>query len=128
MTEFSKQPSKGGHYSLWRRAGGLIFVAGQVPRDPERNILGDTIEEQTRAVLNNLRLVLEDAGTDFSRLVRVQAYLSDMSEFQRFNAVYAKVMGSAAPVRTTIGCALNGVRVEIDAVAEPGDGSISTQQ
>jgi 2-iminobutanoate/2-iminopropanoate deaminase len=128
MTEFSKQPSKGGHYSLWRRAGGLIFVAGQVPRDPERNILGDTIEEQTSAVLNNLRLVLEDAGTDFSRLVRVQAYLSDMSEFQRFNAVYAKVMGSAAPVRTTIGCALNGVRVEIDAVAEPGDGSISAQQ
>lgn len=128
MTESSKQPSKGGHYSLWRRAGGLIFVAGQVPRDPERNILGDTIEEQTSAVLNNLRLVLEDAGTDFSRLVRVQAYLSDMSEFQRFNAVYAKVMGSAAPVRTTIGCALNGVRVEIDAVAEPGDGSISTQQ
>ena len=128
MTEFSKQPSKGGHYSLWRRAGGLIFVAGQVPRDTERNILGDTIEEQTRAVLNNLRLVLEDAGTDFSRLVRVQAYLSDISEFQRFNAVYAKVMGSAAPVRTTIGCALNGVRVEIDAVAEPGDGSIGAQQ
>jgi 2-iminobutanoate/2-iminopropanoate deaminase len=53
--------------------------------------------------------------------------LSDISEFQRFNAVYAKVMGSAAPVRTTIGCALNGVRVEIDAVAEPGDGPISAQ-
>jgi 2-iminobutanoate/2-iminopropanoate deaminase len=127
MTESSKQPSKGGHYSLWRRAGGLIFVAGQVPRDTERNILGDTIEEQTAAVLNNLRLVLEDAGTDFSRLVRVQAYLSDISEFQRFNAVYAKVMGSAAPVRTTIGCALNGVRVEIDAVAEPGDGPVSAR-
>ena len=127
MTESSKQPSKGGHYSLWRRAGGLIFVAGQVPRDTERNILGDTIEEQTAAVLNNLRLVLEDAGTDFSRLVRVQAYLSDISEFQRFNAVYAKVMGSAAPVRTTIGCALNGVRVEIDAVAEPGGGPVSAQ-
>ena len=127
MTESSKQPSKGGHYSLWRRAGGLIFVAGQVPRDTERNILGDTIEEQTAAVLNNLRLVLEDAGTDFSRLVRVQAYLSDISEFQRFNAVYATVMGSAAPVRTTIGCALNGVRVEIDAVAEPGDGPVSAQ-
>ena len=127
MTESSKQPSKGGHYSLWRRAGGLIFVAGQVPRDTERNILGDTIEEQTAAVLNNLRLVLEDAGTDFSRLVRVQAYLSDISEFQRFNAVYANVMGSAAPVRTTIGCALNGVRVEIDAVAEPGDGPVSAQ-
>ena len=128
MTESSKQLSTGGHYSLWRRAGGLIFVAGQVPRDPERNIIGDTIEEQTTAVLNNLRLVLEDAGTDFSRLVRVQAYLSDISEFQRFNAVYAKVMGSAAPVRTTIGCALNGVRVEIDAVAEPGDGSINAHR
>jgi 2-iminobutanoate/2-iminopropanoate deaminase len=128
MTELSKQPSTGGHYSLWRRAGGLIFVAGQVPRDPERNIIGDTIEEQTSAVLDNLRLVLEDAGTDFSRLVRVQVYLSDISEFQRFNAVYAKVMGSAAPVRTTIGCALNGVRIEVDAVAEPGDASIREQQ
>jgi 2-iminobutanoate/2-iminopropanoate deaminase len=122
MTESNKQPSRGGHYSLWRRAGGLIFVAGQVPRDPERNVLGETIEEQTIAVLNNLRMVLSDAGTDFSRLVRVQAYLADMRDFQRFNAVYAEVMGTAAPVRTTIGCALNGVRVEIDAVAEPGDG------
>jgi 3-hydroxy-D-aspartate aldolase len=121
-------PSTGGHYSLWRRAGGLIFVAGQVPRDPARNILGDTIEEQTIAVLNNLRLVLEDAGTDFSRLVRVQVYLSEISEFQRFNAAYAAVMGGAAPVRTTIGCALNGVRIEIDAVAEPGDGSIGAQR
>ena len=125
MTESSKQPSKGGHYSLWRRAGGLIFVAGQVPRDPERNILGDTIEEQTTAVLNNLRLVLEDAGTDLSRLVRVQVYLSDIGEFQRFNTVYAQVIGTAAPVRTTIGCALNGVRIEIDAVAEPGDAPVS---
>lgn len=128
MTELSKQPSTGGHYSLWRRAGGLIFVAGQVPRDPERNIIGDTIEEQTTAVLNNLRLVLEDAGTDFSRLVRVQVYLSDIGEFPRFNAVYAKVMGSAAPVRTTIGCALNGVRIEVDAVAEPGDVPVREQQ
>ncbi|WP_334537008.1 Rid family hydrolase [Bradyrhizobium sp. AZCC 2230] len=121
LAESSKHPSTGGHYSLWRKAGGMIYVAGQVPRDRERNILGDSIEEQTTAVLNNLRLVLEDAGTDFSRLVRVQAYLSDISEFQRFNAVYAKVMGLAAPVRTTIGCALNGVRVEVDAVAEAGD-------
>ncbi|HEX3637863.1 MAG TPA: RidA family protein, partial [Paraburkholderia sp.] len=80
------------------------------------------------AVLNNLRLVLEDAGTDFSRLVRVQAYLSDMSDFQRFNAVYAEMMGTAAPVRTTIGCALNGVLVEIDAVAEPGDSSVDPQK
>ncbi|MGJ7499374.1 Rid family hydrolase [Variovorax sp. ZT5P49] len=126
--EPKKRPSTGGHYSLWRRAGGLIFVAGQVPRDPARNILGDTIEEQTVAVLNNLRLVLEDAGTDFSRLVRLQVYLSEISEFQRFNAVYAEVMGSAAPVRTTIGCALNGVRIEIDAVAEPGNGSIGAQR
>jgi 2-iminobutanoate/2-iminopropanoate deaminase len=128
MIESNKQPSRGGHYSLWRRAGGLIFVAGQVPRDSARNVLGETIEEQTTAVLNNLRLVLEDAGTDFSRLVRVQAYLSDMGDFQRFNAVYAEVMGTAAPVRTTIGCALNGVRVEIDAIAEPGDGSVDAQQ
>ena len=128
MTEPSKQPSKGGHYSLWRRAGDLIFVAGQVPRDPERNIIGATIEEQTTAVLNNLRLVLEDAGTDFSRLVRVQVYLSDIGEFQRFNAVYAQVMGTAPPVRTTIGCALNGVRVEIDVAAEPGYAPISAQQ
>jgi 2-iminobutanoate/2-iminopropanoate deaminase len=124
MTELSKQPSTGGHYSLWRRAGGLIFVAGQVPRDPLINIFGYRIYYKTTAVLENLRLVLEDAGTDFSRLVRVQVYLSDISEFPRFNAVYAKVMGGAAPVRTTIGCALNGVRIEIDAVAEPSDASI----
>ncbi len=117
MTQLSTLPAKGGHYSLWRRAGELIFVAGQVPRDANRNLVGETIEEQTLAVLNNLRAVLKDAGTDFSGLVRVQVYLSDMSDFPRFNAVYAEAMGEAAPVRTTIGCSLNGIRIEIDAIA-----------
>lgn len=60
--------------------------------------------------LNILRMLLNDAGTDFSGLVHVQAYLADMRDFQRFNATYAEVMGTAAPVRTTIEHAIRRAR------------------
>lgn len=119
MAASSRLPTKGGHYKLWRRAGGLVYVAGQVPRDADRQVIGSTVEEQTAAAIHNLRLVLQDAGCDLGHLVRVQAYLADIGDFARFNAAYAQHMGTASPVRTTIGCALNGVLVELDGVADP---------
>lgn len=122
MADTPLLPTKGGHYKLWRRAAGLVYVAGQVPRDVHRKVVGDTIEEQTAATIQNLRLVLQDAGCDLAQLVRVQAYLADIADFERFNAAYAQHMGTASPVRTTIGCALNGVRVELDGIADPEAG------
>ena len=111
-------PAQGGHYSRSKVAAGLLFTAGLVPRDSERQLIGHTVEDQTRAVLAQLQTILTDAGCSLSDLVRVQVYLADLGDFARFNATYAAVMGDAKPVRTTTGCALNGVLVEIDAIAD----------
>ena len=110
-------PSKGGHYSVWKQAGNLIFVSGQVPRDAGRSLLGSTIEEQTAATLDNLEKVLRLAGSSLTNLVKVNVYLASMSDFQAFNRAYTERMGDASPARTTVGCDLNGVLVEIDGIA-----------
>jgi 2-iminobutanoate/2-iminopropanoate deaminase len=113
----------GGHYSAAVVAGDFIFVAGQVPRDDSRKLIGETIEEQTHATLDNVERVLEAAGASLSSVVKVSVYLADLALFPRFNAVYASRFTKVRPVRTTIGCGLQGVLIEIDAVAykEPGD-------
>ncbi|KJK14741.1 hypothetical protein UB46_38355 [Burkholderiaceae bacterium 16] len=110
-------PSKGGHYSTWKQAGNLVFVSGQVPRDSERRLLGSSIEEQTAATLDNLEKVLRLAGSSLTNLVKVNVYLTSMSDFQGFNRAYAQRMGDASPARTTVGCNLNGVLVEVDGIA-----------
>lgn len=118
MTDTSTPlPAIGGYYSRWKRAGQLVYIAGQVPRDAHRELVGETIEEQTVAVLHNVRAVLQSAGCALGDLVQVNVYLSDLGEFARFNQTYAQVMGDSTPARTTVGCALNGVKVEIDGVA-----------
>ncbi|OYD60179.1 UNVERIFIED_ORG: 2-iminobutanoate/2-iminopropanoate deaminase [Burkholderia sp. CF145] len=106
-----------GHYHKWMRAGDLVFIAGQVPRDENRKILGETIEEQTAATIDNVRKVLQSAGCDLSDLVQVRIYLTDPTEFGLFNAIYAKLMGENKPPRTMISCQLNGVKIEIDGIA-----------
>ncbi|SAK63169.1 2-aminomuconate deaminase [Caballeronia glebae] len=107
----------GGHYNKWRVVGDLMFFAGQVPRDDDRKILGETLEEQTVATIRNVQKVLQSAGCDLKDLVQIRAYLADPSDFSRFNSVYAEVMGEIRPPRTMISCQLNGVLVEIDGVA-----------
>jgi len=110
----------GGHYSAAVVAGDFIFVAGQVPRDENRNLLGETIEEQTHATLDNVERVLEAAGASLNCVVKVSVYLTDLALFPRFNAVYASRFTEVRPVRTTIGCGLQGVLIEIDVVAYTG--------
>lgn len=107
-----------GHYAAGVRAGDFLFISGQVPRDAERNILGDTIEAQTEVVFEKLRKALAVHGADFRNLVKIQVFLADMAEWPRFNAAYAKQMGDLQPARTTLGCVLNGeVKLTVDAIA-----------
>lgn len=113
----SALPTVGGYYSQFKHAGDLLYIAGQVPRDKQRNVIGETIEEQTVAVLQNVRAVLHEAGCDLEDLAKVNVYLADLAEFEGFNAAYARVMAGSTPPRTTIGCNLRGVKIEIDGVA-----------
>ena len=104
-------------YAASLRAGDFVFTAGQVPRDANRNVIGASIEEQAAAVFDKLRVALAAHGATLDDVVKMQVFLADMAEWPRFNAEYARQMGTSRPVRTTVGCDLNGVKVEIDAVA-----------
>jgi 2-iminobutanoate/2-iminopropanoate deaminase len=100
-----------------------VYLSGQIPLDPASGkLVGDDIEAQTERVLENLRAVLSEAGSSFSRLLRVSVFLIDMREFPRFNAVYARVLGEARPARSTVQVAALplGARIEIDAIAAVG--------
>jgi 2-iminobutanoate/2-iminopropanoate deaminase len=118
----------GGHYSPSVRAGDFVFVAGQVPRDAERRVVGVTIEEQTAATIENLRAVLEEAGATLSQVVKATVHLADLSDAPRFDATYARYFPDHPPVRTTVGSVLNGVLVEIDVIAFVGTATSRTER
>lgn len=107
----------GGHYSSAVVAGPLVFTAGQVPRDADRNIVGATIAEQTVAALKNVEGILREANATLTDIVQVRVHLSDLSLTAEFNRAYAEFFGAHKPARTLVGSALNGVMVEIDAIA-----------
>ena len=104
-------------YAASLRAGDYVFTAGQVPRDADRQVIGTTIEEQTAAVFDKLRAALSAHSATLDHVVKMQVFLADIADWPRFNGAYTSEMGARSPVRTTVGASLNGVKVEIDAVA-----------
>lgn len=115
-------PRPGGPYSQALRAGDFIYVAGQGGLDPAtRKLVGETIEEQARQTCENLKTILEAAGASMADVVKSTVHLTDLSLFQRFNAVYIEYFPDPRPVRTTVGSQLlGGMLVEIDVVAYVG--------
>src|ERR1700710_36976 len=114
-------PPPAGAYSPPARAGGFVFVSGQVPRDPvSGELVGDTIETQTAQVVANVGRALEAAGASLSDVVLVIVYLADIDDWGRFNTAYKELMPSPYPTRTALGANLRGILVEISAVAYVG--------
>lgn len=117
-------PPPAGPYSPAVRAGDLVFVSGQVPRDPKTGALvGATVEEQARQTLANLRRALEAAGAKVADVVSVTVYLADENDWGTFNGVYTSVFTKPYPTRTVVGAQLRGVLVEISAIAWLGPAS-----
>jgi 2-iminobutanoate/2-iminopropanoate deaminase len=111
-------PAPVGAYSPAIRAGDLVFVSGQVPKDPATGeTVGTDVGEQTRYVLERLRAVLETAGATLDDVVSVTAYLEEIGDWGAFNEVYKAAFRPPYPTRTTVGAQLSGVRVEISAIA-----------
>jgi 2-iminobutanoate/2-iminopropanoate deaminase len=110
----------GGHYSSAMVAGDFVFLSGQTPRDADRKLIGESIEEQTRATLDNVERVLAAAGAGLEDVVKVTVYLTDLTLFSRFNAIYATWFGQHKPARSTVEAGLQGVLIEIDVVAYIG--------
>ena len=112
-----RAPQAIGPYSQAIKANGFIFASGQIPLDPATmRIVEGGIEEQTGRVLDNLKAVLEAAGSSLDRVVKTTVYLADMGEFAAMNEIYARYFGATKPARATVQVARlpRDVKVEID--------------
>jgi 2-iminobutanoate/2-iminopropanoate deaminase len=119
-TENAPAPFQGAPYSQAIVANGLVFVSGQLGLKPDHaEMVGDTIEEQTRQVLDNLEAILTEAGTGLDRIVKTTVFLQSLDDFQGMNSVYAERVGETPPARSTIEVAglPSGALVEIEAIA-----------
>jgi 2-iminobutanoate/2-iminopropanoate deaminase len=100
--------------------GDLIFASGQLGRDPVSGAMVDGgFEEQARRTMENLAIVLEEAGSSFDRVLKTTCFLTDMGDLGAFNAIYASYFGNWKPARSTVAVAsLAGTAlVEVEAVA-----------
>jgi 2-iminobutanoate/2-iminopropanoate deaminase len=119
-----KAPAAIGPYSQAVRAGNLVFTAGQIALDPVTQlVVVGGIVEQTARVLENLKAILEAAGTSLAQVVKTTVFLKDFNDFAAMNAVYADYLGPqgiAPPARSTVEVSRlpKDVLVEIEAVAE----------
>jgi 2-iminobutanoate/2-iminopropanoate deaminase len=115
-----KAPRPIGPYSQAIIEGDLLFLAGQGPLDPVTGVenRGD-IGEQTRRTLDNIRGILEAAGSSMDKVIRCNVYLADIGDFAAMNEVYARAFTAPYPARTTIqaGALPGGIAVEIECVA-----------
>jgi 2-iminobutanoate/2-iminopropanoate deaminase len=114
-------PAPVGPYSPGMSFEKLIFVSGQGATNPDTGSLaGDDIEAQTEQCLKNVQAILTAAGSSLQHVLRCGVFLTDMREFPRMNAVYARMFGTHRPARTTVQVSMlphDGLRVEIDAIA-----------
>jgi 2-iminobutanoate/2-iminopropanoate deaminase len=119
-TEQAPAPFQGAPYNQAVKTGGLVFVAGQLGLRPgEKEMVGPGIAEQTEQVLQNLRAILEEAGSGLEQLVKTTVFLQDLGEFAAMNEVYARHVGDRPPARSTVEVAAlpSGALVEIEAIA-----------
>jgi 2-iminobutanoate/2-iminopropanoate deaminase len=116
-------PKAIGPYSQAVIANGFLFTAGQVALDPSKGeLVAGGIAEQTTRAMENLRAILTEAGTNFSRVVKTTVFLVDMADFSAMNEVYARAFGNHRPARSTVAVAAlpRGARVEIEVIAMVG--------
>lgn len=100
----SKAPKPVGPYPHARRVGDLLFLSGIGPRKPGTDEVPRGIEAQTRSCIDNIRTILEEAGSSLEKVLDVTVYLTDMKrDFARFNEVYGESFGKIQPTRTTVG-------------------------
>ncbi len=116
-------PKALGPYAQAQQVGNLIFCSGQTGINPKTGLVeADTVEGQTRQVLQNLAAVLSTQGLTLQQVVKCNVYLSSMDSFERMNQVYGEMFAPHTPARTTVavaGLPLNAL-VEIECIAEIG--------
>ena len=114
-----RAPPAAGPYSQAIKEGGFVYVSGQIPVDPATGKVPETMQDQARQALENLRNVVEASGSTMGDVVKVTVVLTDMGSFPEVNAVYSGFFSEPYPARSCIGASAlpKGVKIEIDAVA-----------
>ncbi len=118
LTEAAPKPA--GHYSQAMRAGGTVYISGQLPIRPDGQALADdTFEAQARLAVANMLAILEAAGGKPANLCRVTAYIVGVDNWPTFNRIYADMLPNARPARTVVPVPElhYGYLVEVDAIA-----------
>ena len=112
-----KGPAPAGPYSHAVVANGFVFISGQGPVNPETGAMPDAFADQVRQTFKNVQTILEAAGSSLENVVKVNAYLTDLTRFAEFNDVYNEFFQDDPPARTTVATALLGILVEVDCIA-----------
>ncbi len=115
-----KAPAAVGPYSQAVAWGDTVYVSGQLPLDPAQGkIVAESIEDQTRQAMENLKSILEEAGSSLDRLLKVTIFLQDMGDFKRVNEVYGSFFSGDFPARCAYQVAKLplGADIEIDGIA-----------
>jgi len=110
-------PEPAGPYSHAVISNGLVFISGQGPVNPEAGTMPDAFAEQVRQTFENVRTILDASGASLDDVVKVNAYLTDLTRFAEFNEVYGEFFRHDPPARTTVATALLGILVEVDCIA-----------
>lgn len=120
LIDTEKAPAAVGPYSQGMVSGSLVFTSGQLPIVAETGAMPETIEEQAKASLENVKAVLESAGSSMDRVIKTTVFLSDIANFTAVNEVYATYFGKPFPARSCfeVACLPKDALVEIEVIAE----------
>jgi 2-iminobutanoate/2-iminopropanoate deaminase len=121
QVQTNKAPKAIGPYSQAVIANGMVYCSGQIALDPvSGKIVVEDIAIQTHQVIQNLKAVLQAAGSSLDKVVKTTCYLSDLTEFQTFNTVYETYFRATKPARATVEVSKlpKNAKVEIEAIAE----------
>ncbi|MBP5093290.1 MAG: RidA family protein [Abditibacteriota bacterium] len=113
-------PAAIGPYSQAIEVGGFLFTSGQIPLDPKGGEMPSDIAEQTRRVMNNLKAVLNEAGLDFSKVVKTTVFITDLADFGVVNEVYGSFFGDNPPARSCVQVAAlpKGAKIAVELIAK----------
>ena len=114
-----KAPAAVGPYSQGAQVGDLVFTSGQLPADPATGELKTEIKEATKQSLENVKAILEEAGTTMEKVVKVMIFVKNMDDFAAVNEVYGEYFSDHKPARACVEVAAlpKGAVVEIEAIA-----------
>lgn len=114
-----RAPRPAGPYSQAIITGNTVYVAGQVAMDPRTGqMVEGGFEEQAVQVFENLKAIVEGAGSSMANVARVNVYLSDLANFSKMNEIYRRYFSEIYPARTTVGVQLSGAYlIEVDCIA-----------